>query len=272
MRILGDQKGFALISVLWGVAILSLIALALLNETSLSAKLERNSWHQMQIDGALEEATNRAILGLLDRSWPPDGQARTLELGGLRINVSVRDEAGKIDLNAAEEGTLLKLFQSVGLSQSEASRIVDRILDWREPDAQRRVNGGKAADYRAAGSSYAPRNGPFHSLDELSLVLGMTPELFARVKPALTIYSQQQTVQLDRAPPEVLKALGSTPQPTSGGFDITGLTAPGVTLGGHAVSITTRAQTSRGKVGSETVLRITDDPQRPFFILFHSGG
>jgi len=267
MTRLRDQQGFALVSVLWGMAILSLIALSLLSRTSVAAKLERNHWHRIQAEARMETAINRAVLALLDHNWPVDGKPRHLTLDDNDIEVTIRDEAGKIDLNRADEETLQKLFASVGLSASEAERIVACILDWREDGAFKRLNGAKASDYRMAKSSYVPRNGAFQSLDELALVLGMTPALYAKVKPALTIFSQQQNVQLDQSPPEVLKVFGDIRPNTNAGFDITGLTAPGASLAGRAISITARLSSAEPPLTKEVILRITDAPHRPFVIL-----
>src|SRR5262249_56768073 len=97
--------------------------------------------------------------------------------------------------------------ESVGLSCAAASRLVDKIRDWRDSTGLRRLNGAAAPDYRAAGLSYGPRNGPFQSVDELKLVMDMTPELFRRVEPALTVYSGRQFIDPQFAPREALLAL-----------------------------------------------------------------
>ena len=48
----------------------------------------------------------------------------------------------------------------------------------------------KSDEYRDAGRDYGPSGAPFQSLDELRDVLGMTPELFAKLEPHLSIYTQ----------------------------------------------------------------------------------
>ena len=72
---------------------------------------------------------------------------------------------------------------------------------------RRRVNGAKDQAYRLAGTSYRPRNGPFQSVDELLLVMDMTPALFTRIAPALTVYSGRQFIDPQVAPREALLAL-----------------------------------------------------------------
>ena len=52
------------------------------------------------------------------------------------------------------------------------------------------------SEYRAAGYAYGPRDGPFETVEELKLVMGMTPLLFEALAPVLTIYSQTPWVDL----------------------------------------------------------------------------
>ncbi len=93
------------------------------------------------------------------------------------------------------------------LDSDAAARIVDAILDWRDPDDLRRPNGAESADYRAAGRKYGPSNAPFESVGEFGRVLGVTPELYRRVAGSLTVYSRQAGINPNTAPREVLLAL-----------------------------------------------------------------
>ncbi len=81
------------------------------------------------------------------------------------------------------------------------------MIDWRTPKNTRSLNGATADDYRNAGYAWLPRGGPFQSVDELALVMGMTPQIFARVAPALTVYSHQRDFDLRVAPKEALLAV-----------------------------------------------------------------
>ena len=123
------------------------------------------------------------------------------------MRLTVQDEAGKIDLNMVQPDLLLRLLTSAGVDLMAAQTLADRILDWRDPGIGERLNGAKASEYRAAGYAYGPRNGPFESVEELKLVMGMTPDLFDAIAPALTVYSQTPWVDPTFAPPEVLRRL-----------------------------------------------------------------
>src|SRR5262249_5217354 len=151
---------------------------------------------------------NIALLRLLDlspaRQPPVDGTPFTIDFAGRRVAMRAEDQAGKIDLNDAQEALLRRLLVAVGVDVLSADALVDKILDWREAGTGRRFNGAKAADYRDAGFAYGPRGGPFASVAELRLVMGVTPPLYARLVPSLTVYSQTPWVDPQFAPPDVL--------------------------------------------------------------------
>ncbi|MGH7134843.1 MAG: general secretion pathway protein GspK, partial [Pirellulales bacterium] len=55
------------------------------------------------------------------------------------------------------------------------AQIADCILDWLDPDDVPRPNGAERDFYTSRG--YAPKNGPFETVEELLLVNGVTPQL-----------------------------------------------------------------------------------------------
>lgn len=55
------------------------------------------------------------------------------------------------------------------------AQIADCILDWLDPDDVPRANGAERDFYSSRG--YAPKNGPFETVEELLLVNGITPQL-----------------------------------------------------------------------------------------------
>ncbi len=178
----------SLVSVLWGVALLSIIAAAFLSSGSTSHRIARHSIEVAQVDAIAEAGVTYAALSLLngrlDRRWRTDGVAQGFEFLGTPVSVSIQDELGRIDVNYADGALLARALQAAGLEGQAASVLADRILDWRELNPGRRLNGASEQDYRSAGGAYLRRKGPFQSLAELKLVTGMTPDLYRRVEPA----------------------------------------------------------------------------------------
>jgi general secretion pathway protein K len=234
-----------------------------------------------QLDATFEATINRAVLGLLDgrydRRWRVDGVAQEFSFGEAKVRVAIQDELGRIDLNRADGALLTGLFQSVGLDSLSANRLVDKILDWRDSNGLKHLNGATAQDYRDAGSTYRPRNGPFQSVDELKLVMDMTPELFRRVEPALTVYSGRQFFDPQFAPREALLALPTMNADVAASLIATranqatgsrpGVIDPVVPLQGRAFTIRADIQKSTATLSREVAVRITDNPIQSYWVM-----
>jgi general secretion pathway protein K len=199
------------------------------------------------------------------------------EFGGTSINVSIQDELGKIDLNQAEAPMLAGLLRSAGLDLDSAASLADKIVDWRTATSLRSLNGAKDREYLVSDSTYRPRNGPFQSVDELLLVMDMTPAIFRRIEPALTVYSGRQFIDPQVAPREALLALPNmTPaqidatlaareglQPSAGLVAVDGTQS----LRGHAFTIRAEFQKLNRAVLYEAAVRLTDNPNQPYWLL-----
>ncbi|NII12066.1 general secretion pathway protein GspK [Oleiagrimonas sp. C23AA] len=201
----------ALLIVLWACALLAI----LIGGYALLARSEgmqsRYQFAHTQARYDAESGIARAVYGLslhdVARRWVPDGRAYDFRFNGARVSVTVTDEAGKVDLNSAAPPVLAGLFRSVGASRDKAKALADAIADWRDRDANTRVHGAEAPQYRAAGRDYGPRNGRFESIEELQQVLGMTPALYQAVAPCVTLWSGRNEPDPRFASAQVLAAL-----------------------------------------------------------------
>jgi general secretion pathway protein K len=270
--------------VLWGIGLLTIASLSLMWTGNISYQLARNSLEVAAINATAEAVIHRTILGLVDprhdRAWRSDGVAQSFLFDGQSIRLIIQDELGRIDLNRADTGLLSGLFRSVGLGPEQVSGTVDKIADWRDSTSLKHANGAKEQDYRLAGFSYGPRNGPFQSVEELMLVMGMTPALFARVKPALTVYSGRQFIDPQVAPREALLALPEmsparvaaiiaerTSQPYTGPSSDPAGPQSAMWLAGRAFTIRTEITRPNGVAVREAAIRLTDNPAQPYFML-----
>ena len=273
-----------IVSVLWGLALLGAAALSLLAAGTVEYRLAHNALRIMADDAVAEAAVARAVLGLLDprpdRRGRADGVPQGFDLGGRRIMVAVQDELGRIDLNQADGTLLLSLLVSVGVDATAAEALVDKILDWRDTSPLKRLNGAKAAEYRAAGYDYQPRNGSFQSVDELKLVMGVTPEIFARIEAAVTVYSGRPRFDPQVAPREALLALptmdaaqaaalmAARSQTGPGGAGLPGgFGDPLTALKGRAFTIVAQFQATDRVVRRKAAIRISGNPYQPYWVL-----
>jgi general secretion pathway protein K len=215
-----------------------------------------------------------------------DGVPQAFSFDGLAMTISVQSEAGLIDLNAADETTIAGLFTAAGLAPDTAKTLAASVVDWREPvdgdDDPTRTRGTTDGQYASAG--YMPRHNPFQTVDELKLVVGMTPALFARVAPVLTVYSREADVDEDVAPVAVLNALypndpakvaqtinarTNPPPPTDP--DATPAGPPGViaqsdTSWGHSYLVTIAASPGGRHIVRSAVVEPTGNPDQPYLV------
>ena len=104
------------------------------------------------------------------------------------------------------------LFMTIGLDPKRAAHCADRIIGWRTKGVVAGEN-EEAQAYRLAGVPYPPRQSPFESVFELSLVLGLTPDIVQRILPFVTIFNGEAEIDPSTAAPEVLASLpGMNPQ------------------------------------------------------------
>jgi general secretion pathway protein K len=270
-----------IVSVLWGLSLLTAVSLSLLWGGSMSYGLAHNSLEMAEVNAIADAGVNRAVAALLEprpeRRWRVDGTPQSFAFNRVAMTIAIQDELGKIDLNHAEPALLASLLQSAGLDPLAANSLADKIVDWRTAVPLKRVNGAKEEDYRAAGLSYRPRNGPFQSVGELLLVMDMTPALFERISPALTVYSGRPQFDPQLAPSEVLQALpGMTPQGVQSILASRSSQQPAadmsvgnrlVALRGRAFAIRTEFTLKGRNVVRQTTLRLTENPYEPYWVL-----
>ncbi|MCQ8239515.1 hypothetical protein [Rhizosaccharibacter radicis] len=191
------ERGFALLIVLWTLVLLSLLVGALAAAGGGRARVADALRRNAELDAAAEGGVQEAMFHLLDRSrarWPADGRVREVRRGPVVLRVLIETEAGKINPNQAQPALLEALLLAVGADRDTARQLALNIESWRRPGmpvAGGVGNGGALANaYAAAGRDYGPPGQPFESLDELGLVLGMTPALLDRMAPHLTLFRQ----------------------------------------------------------------------------------
>jgi general secretion pathway protein K len=274
------------VSVLWGISILSLIAASMMSTGTLSVAIERNALKRAQADRIAESAIVLGVLGLLDprpdKRWRVDGVAQEVTFAEIPITISIQDEFGLIDLNYAGEELFRDLFRSAGVEEREALRLAERVVDWRTTAATRVARGRSSVDdYRIA--DYAPRGAPFQSVDEIKLVFGVTASVFARIEPALTVYSQLPTIDPRIAPREALLALPGMDSRQvdsiialrpldAGNISDTGLPLgagvidPTLALNGHAFRIRAAFRYRGSAAVKSATIQITNNPTQPYLV------
>lgn len=254
----GSDRGFALLIVLWAVVLLALLATQLMaagrTELQLAANLRGAAAAEAAADGAVQEA----VFHLLDPSdpWPADGAERVLRVPGGRAVVRIEDEAGKINPNTASPELLRALLRRAGADGRTADGLAAAIVDWRFPSSQGQSGGAKDPQYRAAGRDYGPAGAPFRSVADLGAVLGMTPELLARLEPNVSVLTDTDP-DLSASPPlvrQVIQDLRGTRPTTSRRRPLRTVTVSALVAGDAG-----------GRFGRRAVIRLGIAPKEPLF-------
>jgi general secretion pathway protein K len=212
------MRGVALLLVMWVIALLaSLIAAFALTariESLQGLTLTRGLVAQQAARAGLEYALTRVAESDPKLQWVPDGRAYAWAFEDARVEVKMIDESGKIDLNAVDPSLLASLFVVLGSDRQQAQDLGMAIADWRDTDDLTQPQGGaEDPQYAAAGLPYGAKDAPFETVAEVEQVLGMTPALYARAAPFLTVYSGLGLPDQRFAGAEVLQAMGIDPAP-----------------------------------------------------------
>lgn len=204
-RRIRSERGAALITVFWLIAVLSLLIFTtvrvLRNDVRLTISQKKafraRQLAEMGLAVGVNPSTRETDLFLLNRQIEP----------GESFQVKIRGEGGKFNINAilqqAGEGdTLLQDILAQWLSGTDeafverefrdlAAEIVDALRDWIDPDDIASLNGAESEYYYELGFFNYPFNRPFYSLDELLLVRGMDQVVAAKRnwRDFFTIYS-----------------------------------------------------------------------------------
>ena len=205
------QKGLALVLVLWVLSLLTIMAgsfaLSMRREAAITAGIKNNA----QALAIAESGIAMAEVMLLGtdpaKGWRPDGNIYEIDAGDAKIRVRLLSEAGKIDINKADEALLKGLMTSAPVDEEQQIKLVGAIIDWRDADDLVHLEGAEKQEYQDAGLKYQPRNKPFQSIEELQLVLGMNESVFKWLEPLVTVYSGQQQVNVQQAAKEVLRVI-----------------------------------------------------------------
>jgi general secretion pathway protein K len=156
-----------------------------------------------ELEAAASGAVQQAIFANLDTSnkhWDADSITRVIRVGRVPVAVQLDDEAEKINPNIASVALLQALMTALGTDRVTAAVVAASIAEWRQASAVAGRADAVTARYVAARREYAPPGTPFANLDELEAVFGMTPDLLARLRPHLTIFTDGDPDMATRDP------------------------------------------------------------------------
>jgi general secretion pathway protein K len=208
------EDGFALLLVIWITALLALLAAGIAADSQGEARIAQSRLSLAKARLAADAGISLAALGLTEpdpaQRWRADGTARSLRYDGTAITVTVQDEGGKIDLNRAPLELIGGLMDEFDIARADREAILSGIAARRQAFAAQAS--GPSGDFMRRRRTVDLGEVAFASVAELR-TLGIGRAAYDRLRPYLTVYSQNATVNPLTAPRETLLALpGASPQ------------------------------------------------------------
>lgn len=253
-----NERGIALISVLWVGVVLGALAAAVMALSRGDLDLARSLRAQAEAELAADSAARTVIYALVNRADGPiaaDGSVTAWRIGDAEVRVEVTSEHGRVDLNHAPADLLAALLAEAGAGPSEAERLAAAIADFADEDDALTPSGAERPDYAAAGLP-GPKNAPIEQEAEILGVLGMTGGLYRRVAEAVTVHSGRPRPRDGHEHPMVAAALGAiggaAPEPLPPAFSVELQDKPAVlrpasdVMDGDLVRIRAEAETPAG--------------------------
>jgi general secretion pathway protein K len=211
------QAGFALIMVIWGIGILSLLMASVIITARYRIVSARNA-----VENAKAEALAEAGIGLLRLALSAHAASGSLAAEALSDQatpivcampegavaaLTVRDEGGKVDLNTAAPKLIAALLAGLGTDTAQSDKLARNIRDFSQRSPNETAYSVMAREYAALGLKHGPKRAPFETIYELGQVPGFTRQLLRSVLPLITVHSHAPGLDPKAADPDLLAAI-----------------------------------------------------------------
>ena len=210
MTVREGERGAALLAVLLLVAVMGTLAAVALDRLRLSVALATNHSALDQarafaigvetllalraddlVGNSPDVTSNAGGWNGATRAIPmPGGRGMaegTIRDGGncFNLNSLVQGEAGMYSPRAAGTAQFMGLMMLAGVGEGEARQVAAAAADWVDADGVAASGGMEDAAYGGGEKPYRPGNTLFAEASELRAVAGVSPELYAKVRPFL---------------------------------------------------------------------------------------
>ena len=224
-----NNKGIALMMVLWVLVLLGIITLNYFNYNRWNSASTRNMKEETRSYYLAVSGYNEALNYIMsdkdtsfdfiddeENFWvdketqPVTGKRST---GDGEIDIKITDEDSRININFANTEQLKKLLLHAGISQESTIEIIDSILDWKDPDKEHHLSGAEDEYYEGLEEPYKAKNTFFDLPEELALVKGIKPEYIygggegKSILPLITTFGRGN-ININTVSKEVMEFLG----------------------------------------------------------------
>lgn len=211
------ERGVALFAVLWVILIISILSVGVSRETRITARIAGNEMNSARAQAAAdaglewmafwlsERLQGGAPQGLRAEGWTSgtplpvrfDGRQYAWSFGEAMVTLTLQAESGKLDLNRVQPEILVTALRQ--LVPAEANALSTEILV-----ARRQRRQGQFIGWRLDERSFVRTS-------ELASLPSMTPQLYARLSPLVTVWSGAESPDPLLAPDALFDALPLEP-------------------------------------------------------------
>jgi len=226
-RLRKSERGVALLAVLLGIALMTLIVVDFAMTSGLGFVSASNQANELRAtylarsginiglgllaadarSKAMSQSVTQTPCESLQDVWAMPFPPTPLE-GGV-VTLSIVDEDRKLNINsmiqngAPNQLAMLRMQRLFTILDVNVD-LVQGIIDWINPEG---ANSGGGGDYYLGLTPpYQPRYGPMPTIGDLQMVKGFNEEVFNRVSPFLTA-APVTAVNINTAAPQVIASL-----------------------------------------------------------------
>jgi general secretion pathway protein K len=198
-----DEAGVALLTVLLLVAVISALAVAVLEDIRFALRRTGNAeaigqaqWYALGAE-TLARARLAQLAGAdpsIASAWNGEWLNFPIDNGVMRVRIA--DATLCFNLNSVVEGAAeqwrhrpLGLQQFVallllsGVPEQEARGLAEKLADWIDSDLVRNTMGGEDDLYNNGARPYRTSGTLLGEVSELRAIRGFTPDIYARIRP-----------------------------------------------------------------------------------------
>lgn len=220
-RRLSNERGAALLTVLLLVAVMAVIAATALDRLTLATRIAGSAATVDQgraYSFAAEQIALRRVADLVGRdpakltlagNWL--GREFVLPLPGGTGSARLTDANNCFNLNSLVAETVPGRFSQrsgsmrqfgalmvlLGVDAAQAQAIAGATADWIDSDSNDGPLGAEDNVYRSLPGAYLAANRKMADISELRAVRGMTPKIYARLKPWICVLPVTDSVRLN---------------------------------------------------------------------------
>src|SRR5687767_14256071 len=199
------EEGAALLTVLLLVAVMSALAVGVLDDIRFGLRRTANAetvgqaqWYALGAE-AVARARLARLAGLDPQRTPAgdwNGRWLLYPIDNGVIRARIADAGTCFNLNSVVQGAneqwgrrdlglhqFIALLRALEISPRDAESLAEALADWIDTDGSRTTLGGEDDSYANAAPPYRTAGTLLSEVSELRAIRGFTPEIYARIRP-----------------------------------------------------------------------------------------